>query len=159
MYRKILLAVDDVSQHDTVLALLRGVTGDAGAEVRVLHLRLRELSGWSWHARESLQEAGLITEATVFELRMAGFGAAGEVRYALVGRAAEAIADVARSWGADLVVLGSPKRARLAARFLGSLTGRLLHLAPCPVLIAGRHDPAGRGAGSQLASRSAASTD
>jgi hypothetical protein len=72
---------------------------------------------------------------------MAGIAASGHVRYALVDRAAEAIVADATEWGADLIVLGSPRRSELAARLFGSVTLRVLRHAPCPVLVA---SPAGK---------------
>ena len=48
--------------------------------------------------------------------------------------AADAIADVARETGADLVVVGSHGYSAIAGLLLGSVTQQLLHVAPCPVL-------------------------
>jgi nucleotide-binding universal stress UspA family protein len=49
--------------------------------------------------------------------------------------AAQSIADLARTIGADVVVVGSRGYGPLSAVFLGSFTFRLLQIAPCPVLI------------------------
>jgi hypothetical protein len=43
-------------------------------------------------------------------LRMADLGASGEIRAALVDRAADAIVAEATGWEADLIVLGTPRR-------------------------------------------------
>jgi len=51
-------------------------------------------------------------------------------------RAAEAIVAEAIEWGADLIVLGFPRRGELATRLFGSVTLRVLQHAPCPVLVA-----------------------
>jgi nucleotide-binding universal stress UspA family protein len=45
------------------------------------------------------------------------------------------IADVARDSGADLIVAGARGRTQLSGLLLGSVTQRLLHLGPCPVLV------------------------
>lgn len=46
----------------------------------------------------------------------------------------ERIARIARSKRADLVVIGTHGRTGLAKLFLGSVAGRVVAIAPCPVL-------------------------
>jgi nucleotide-binding universal stress UspA family protein len=106
------------------------------SEARVLHLNLRESIGGRRFAIETDAAAYGVVEAAVLELRMAGIDASGQVRHALVDRAAEAIVAEATEWGADLIVLGFPRRSELATRLFGSVTLRVLRHAPCPVLVA-----------------------
>jgi len=137
VFRRVLVAVEDASQVKQVVELARG----AGAsEARVLHLNLRESIGGRRYALESDSAAAYAVEATVFELRMLGIGASGQVRHALVDKAAEAIVADATDWGANLIVLGAPRRGELATRLLGSVTLRVLLRAPCPVLVASSAD-------------------
>ena len=144
MYRRILVAVEDHEQVGSLIELVNRSASPGVTEVRALHLRLRELSGLVWYARESPEEAWMIAESAAFDLRMAGMGAEGEVRHEFVDRAAEAIVDAATRFEAELLVLGSPKRGELAARVFGSITQRVLQRSPCPVLVAPR-DPSGVG--------------
>ena len=44
------------------------------------------------------------------------------------------VARAARSRGADLIVMGTHGRTGLSKLFLGSVAGRVVQLAPCPVL-------------------------
>jgi hypothetical protein len=116
-------------------------------EVRALHLRLREVSGYQWYSRETRDQSSFVAEAATFELRMAGLAAGGSVRYAAVDRVAQAILAEAKAFDAQLVVLGSPRRGELLARLFGSVTHRVIQRSPCPVLVASRraarsHSPA-----------------
>ena len=91
MFARILVAIDGFGQHPAALDLVKSVATDGTTQVRVLHLRLREVSGFSWYARETGSEAAFVADAAVFDLRMAGLAAGGDVRYAAVDRVAEAI--------------------------------------------------------------------
>lgn len=53
----------------------------------------------------------------------------------LLGSAAAAIVDEAKSWGADLISMASTHKSDLAGLVLGSVTHGVLHLNPCPVLV------------------------
>jgi nucleotide-binding universal stress UspA family protein len=52
-----------------------------------------------------------------------------------VGQAAEVIARLAGELNCDLIVMGSHGRTGLAGLIMGSVASRVLHLAPCPVLL------------------------
>src|SRR5207344_3012468 len=77
MFRRIVVAVQAPDQG--ALDLVQQLATEGVTEVQVLHLRERELSGPIWYSRESGREAGYLIEAAVFELRMAGIAAAGNV--------------------------------------------------------------------------------
>ena len=52
-----------------------------------------------------------------------------------VGQAAEVIARVASDLACDLIVMGTHGRSSIAGLVMGSVASRVLHLAPCPVLL------------------------
>jgi nucleotide-binding universal stress UspA family protein len=138
LYQRVLIAVADADQVGPVaeLAHRAGVR-----QARVLHLNLRESYGRRRFPLETDAAASYAAEAAVFELRMAGITASGQVRQAMIGKAAEAITAEAAEWGAGLIILGPSRRGELAARLLGSVTLQVLQHAPCPVLVA---SPAGK---------------
>jgi nucleotide-binding universal stress UspA family protein len=138
MFARILVAIDDFSQSQAVIDLVKDVAVEGVSEVRALHLRVREVSGFGWYSRETKKDASFVADAATFELRMAGLAAGGEVRYVAVDRVAEAILAEAKAFGADLIVLGRPTRGELLTRLFGSVTLRVMRRAGCPVLIAHR---------------------
>lgn len=52
-----------------------------------------------------------------------------------VGQPAEVIARLAGELGCELIVMGTHGRGAVAGLLAGSVAGRVLHLAPCPVLL------------------------
>jgi nucleotide-binding universal stress UspA family protein len=119
-YRRVLIPIQDAAQAEHAVELARR----AGAsEAHVLHLNLRESYGGRRFALETDSAASRVVEATVFELRMAGVTATGQVRPALIDRAADEILAEATEWGAD-------------TRLFGSVTLSVLQHASCPVLVA-----------------------
>jgi nucleotide-binding universal stress UspA family protein len=138
MFARILVAIDDFSQSQAVLDLVKDAATEGVSEVRALHLRVREVSGFGWYSRETPKDASFVADATTFELRMAGLAAGRSVRYVAVDRVAEAIIAEAGAFDADLIVLGRPRRGELLTRLFGSVTLRVIRRSSCPVLVAKR---------------------
>jgi nucleotide-binding universal stress UspA family protein len=141
MFNRILVAVHSVGDSQPALRLVEQMATEGVTQVQVLHLRERELSGSAWYSRESGDDASFVAEAAIFELRMAGIAAAGEVRDAIVDRVAQAILGAAAEFDADLIVLGRPRRGELATRLLGGITMRVLRRSSCPVIVPPRRAP------------------
>jgi nucleotide-binding universal stress UspA family protein len=152
MFARILVAIDDFGQSDTVLDLVKEVAAGGVTEVRALHLRVQELSGYKWYSPETRDQASYVTEAATFELRMAGLAVGGIVRFAPVDRVAQAILREAKAFDAELIVLGSPRRGEVLARLFGSVTQRVIQRSSCPVIVAPRR---ARASGLPVASTSA----
>jgi len=55
----------------------------------------------------------------------------------LEGPPTDIISEVAEIEGCDIIVMGSRGHNKLEGLFLGSVTHRILHTAPCPVLVVG----------------------
>lgn len=68
------------------------------------------------------------------ERTLAGPGR-GVERISLRGRPGSAIADEARAWKADLIVVGSRGHGPIASMVLGSVSAEVVDHAPCPVLV------------------------
>jgi nucleotide-binding universal stress UspA family protein len=55
--------------------------------------------------------------------------------HVLVGHPVRTIVDLANELRADLLVIGATGHSQLYERMIGSRADRLVHLAPCPVLV------------------------
>lgn len=56
-------------------------------------------------------------------------------RHLHVGQPAEVVVKLAGELGCELIVMGSHGRGAVAGLVMGSVAGRVLHLAHCPVLL------------------------
>ncbi len=131
-YRRVLIPIQDAAQAEHAVELARR----AGArEALVLHLNLRESYGGRRFAPETDTTAAGVVESTVLELNMAGIKATGQVRPALIDRAAGEIIAEATDWDADLIVLGSAPRWRRQSRFFSPTVDYVLRKAPAEVLV------------------------
>lgn len=59
----------------------------------------------------------------------------------LTGEAFRQILDQARSWEADLIVMGRSDRRGPSSPYIGSVTAHVLEFADCPVLVVPRTSP------------------
>jgi nucleotide-binding universal stress UspA family protein len=85
------------------------------------------------HANEDELRAKIERQAA--ELVRDGISATVEIAKTPAGRVARAIADSAADTGTDVIVVGTRGHGPLEGMLLGSVTQRLLHIAPCPVLV------------------------
>src|SRR5258708_34504565 len=90
MFTRVLVTIDDMNQCQPVLGLVKVDATEGVTEVRALHLRLREVSGFNWPPLETRDQASYTAEAATFEMRIAGLPAAGVVRHGDVDRVAPA---------------------------------------------------------------------
>lgn len=139
---KILVAVAFDSTSDA--ALLQGMSlaaRDPDAELHVVHAVAAEGASPSMSAfelkelPERLRERVEIAWEQTRELEV--------IAHVRPGPAAETILQTAIDVGADVIVVGSHRRAGLSKLMLGSVAERVLRDAHCPVLIALTKDYAG----------------
>ena len=86
------------------------------------------------HLLVRLPPSGPKIQRQVNDLKDAGIDASYKQSGASAGGAAHAIADAATEVDADLVVVGTRGQGPVSGLLLGSVTNRLLHVAPCAVL-------------------------
>jgi nucleotide-binding universal stress UspA family protein len=137
MYDKILVAIDQSSVAERVLVAARELAQLSGGEVRVLHLREREILGGRGGVLdyETGEQARATADRAVAALAQDGIKASGQARNTPFGHAAREIVGEARDFGAAVIVMGSRGHSDLAGLVLGSTAHKVIHLADRPVLV------------------------
>ncbi|HSP10630.1 MAG TPA: universal stress protein [Candidatus Dormibacteraeota bacterium] len=135
-FARILLATDGSDQANAAVAVTSSFALPSSAEVRVVHvwnLEVHHRHGvWDVEMR---READELLAETVEKLRAAGIQAEGRIIRADAGHVAAAIAESAREFSADLVVVGSRGLPDWQAIIQHSTSHQLLGSVDAPVLI------------------------
>jgi nucleotide-binding universal stress UspA family protein len=137
MFTTIIWATDGSDAADAALPYVEGLAEGEGHRLVVVHtkeLMHRRAGGYPMYADEDEVLAKIRRQAD--ELRSHGLDVTLRIETVGAPGAAKTIADLARSFGADVVVVGTRGHTAIGGLLLGSVTQRLLHLAPCPVLAA-----------------------
>ncbi|HTP21306.1 MAG TPA: universal stress protein [Solirubrobacteraceae bacterium] len=137
MYKKVMWATDGSEIADRALPHAKTLAADGGGPLTVVYCEEFTLPGKGGgslpvHANEGDIQAKI--ERQVAELSNDGPGATLHTTRSKVGGAAHAIAEIADQEHSDVIVVGTRGRSAIAGLLLGSVTERLLHIAPCPVL-------------------------
>jgi nucleotide-binding universal stress UspA family protein len=133
MFKNIIWATDGSEAADRALPYAKTLAADGS--LLVVHcneLLVGRAGGYSAFADDDELEQKIRKQ--VADTRSDGVETTFELIKGFSGHAGDKIAEFARESGADLVVVGSHGHSALAGIILGSVTQRLLHIAPCPVL-------------------------
>jgi len=134
MFRTIVWATDGSEHADRALPYAKRLASAPDAALFVVHgneLLTGRAAGYPVLADEDELEAKI--RGQVAELRAEGFNTSVRVIRSAAAATAHMIADFARDVGADVIVVGTRGHAPVTGLLLGSVTQRLLHIAPCPV--------------------------
>jgi nucleotide-binding universal stress UspA family protein len=135
MFDVIIWASDGSEHADRALEYAGGLAEADGSRLIALHVKevtLGRAGGYPVQVDEEEVEQKVQRQA--HDLKDSGIDAAYEERGTTAGGAAHAIADAAKDAGAGLIVAGTRGQGPVSGLLLGSVTQRLLHVAPCPVL-------------------------
>ena len=136
MFDKIVVAIDESVHADKVLSSVAELGAKFGSELRVVHVLETGFVGKAGAVNlESSEMAHKVVNEAVAYLESKGLKATGNVRAGLHGKLATEINDEARSFGAQLIVLGSHGSTDVEGLFVGSTTHRLMHVTDLPVLV------------------------
>jgi len=133
VFRTVVWATDGSETSQRALPYARGLAaGGLLVVVHVCELLVGRLGGQPAYADDEENERSIREQVEV--LREEGVNITLRLVTSLDTNAAPALAEAAAQVNADLIVVGTRGNAPLAGLVLGSVTQRLLHLAPCPVL-------------------------
>jgi nucleotide-binding universal stress UspA family protein len=137
-FKKILIAIDGEPIAAHAADMGAELARLAGAEMAFIHVIDPELVN---AADTGLQPAALAEQAKedarrlIEEFRKRLPQPASALAFVEVGSAATEIANAARDWPADLVVIGSHGRGGVKRALMGSVAESVMRHAPCPVLV------------------------
>ncbi len=138
---KILLAVDGSASSARAVAQVAALAAElrTAPEIHLLHVhpaipdaRVRQHVPHGDLERYYREESLPHLAAAEAALNAAGLAF---TRHLHVGEAAEIIVKLATEHGCERIVMGTHGRSAVADAVLGSVSHRVLHLAPCPVLL------------------------
>jgi len=136
MFSTIVLALDGSEASERTIPLLRQLAAPEGVRLEIVHVRevlVGRAGGLPLHANED--ELIERVNARARELADAGYDTHVHIETTVGGGPAHVIADIAERCAADLILTGTRGHGPVAGLLLGSVTTRLLHIAPCPVLV------------------------
>jgi len=131
MFERILLAVDGSEHSKKAAAAAAEIALGSSGEVHVLHVH--EVGMFA--PLESSIESQALVDGVVEELLGAGVKAVGDAVAARTGSAAATVLDGARTFGSDLIDMGTRGLSDFSGLLLGSVAHKVIHHADCPVLV------------------------
>jgi nucleotide-binding universal stress UspA family protein len=144
MFKRILIPVDGSDTSNKALVAGLEMARETSARVRLVHTvnEMAYMGGIDPYGTYSADIAGMMREsgAKVLTDAMAIAQSADvEASHVLLDepgkRLGESVAEAAKLWNADLVVVGSHGRRGIGRVLLGSGAEQILRLAPVPVLV------------------------
>lgn len=137
MFERILWATDGSPDAMRALTVAKELASEDGATLTIAHVVQKIASSGdkalAWYANEEDVEEAVKQVAT--ELSESGLTVTVRIVNHVGPQPAHVIADLAREADADLIVVGSRGHGTIPGLLLGSVTQRLLHVAPCPMLV------------------------
>jgi nucleotide-binding universal stress UspA family protein len=135
MFNTIIWATDGSDAADRALPYARSLLAEHGNLVVVHSTETfsgSRAAGLPLYADEEAVKEKV--ERQLAALRDEGLNVEARIESHPADRPAHAIADAAEDVAADVIVVGTRGQTPIGGLLLGSVTHRLLHIAPCPVL-------------------------
>ncbi len=106
----------------------------AGTEIKLLHAIEAEEAVYAWPSDQYRKDAEELVCSMTERLkqRFPEFDVVGEI---VEGYAKEKIVEIAKAWGADLIVVGTHGKQGLNKFILGSVSMEVLSHAPCSIVV------------------------
>ncbi len=156
MFSKIVIALDGSEHSLKAVEYAKRLSPDKSARIEVVHVRELLMGRGVGGAPVKLDEAAVVeqVQGTVHSLSEAGYDVHLQVVSTVRDGPAQIIAETAKLIHADVIIVGTRGHGPVSGLLVGSVAQRLLHLAPCPVLVI----PVAASAGEKQESAAAAAT-
>jgi nucleotide-binding universal stress UspA family protein len=137
MFKSIVWATDGSDHAEKAFALVHELAKEGGSTVTIVHVveRVEGFGGTGQPRRVDEQDVQHHVREVADKLKAEGINANVKISGDVGARPANEVVKAAREEGADLIVAGSRGHHAITGLLLGSVTNRLLHIAPCPVLV------------------------
>jgi nucleotide-binding universal stress UspA family protein len=135
MFDKILLAIDGSEPSMRASELVQRLALASKADVLVFHVVELFLGYAGALEAETAEEITDLVDEAVRTLKDAGVSARSEIVHAVSNQTAAEILTAAKTFDANVIVLGSRGRSDMTGILLGSVTHKVIHLADRPVLV------------------------
>jgi nucleotide-binding universal stress UspA family protein len=155
MYKRILVPVDGSPTSNKALTAALQLARDAGGRVRLVYV-VDEMayvtgydaySGYSSELIRIAQEVGTKILDDAMAIAQAAGVEADQVLFEKFGEhLGKTVANAAKLWSADLIVVGTHGRRGVGRLFLGSGAEQIIRLAPIPVLVVRSEESKGKSA-------------
>jgi nucleotide-binding universal stress UspA family protein len=149
MYKRILVPVDGSETSNRAVVAALQMARENGGRVRLLHAldELAYLTGYEYSAdllQAARDQGGRVLTDALSMAESAAVTADTKLVETAGRRLGELVAEEARNWEADLVVVGTHGRRGMSRILLGSGAEQVLRLAPVPVLAVRHPETASR---------------
>lgn len=139
MYKRILVPVDGSETSTKAMVAALQLAREGGGRVRLVHVldQLSYLTGYEYTADlldVTRTYAQKVLDDALAVAKSSGVPADSKLLDVPGARLGELVAEEARDWQADLVVVGTHGRSGVGRVLLGSGAEQVLRLAPVPVL-------------------------
>jgi nucleotide-binding universal stress UspA family protein len=135
VFKTIVLAIDGSESSDLAVAAAADLARESGGRIVAVHIKEMVAGRFAGPAHVDEDELQAKVRGQVKELADSGLDITLEMHSTMTGGPAPAVAETAVREHADVIVAGTRGHTALAGVIVGSVAQRLLHLAPCPVLV------------------------
>ncbi len=136
MFKTIVVGDDGSDYGERATAQARRLAAESGGRLVLVHVtEMVGGKGGTYPAAVDEPEIRERLRERIRDMQREGTDAIFVGRTVQLGGPAHEIVDVARAEDADLIVVGSRGHSVVRSLVLGSVPLRLLHIAPCPVLV------------------------
>jgi nucleotide-binding universal stress UspA family protein len=136
MFRTIVLAIDGSESSDRAVDIAGKLATELSSRIIAVHV-VEHMGGRAGavpvHADEGSIQGKINSQ--IESLKKSGLDASIQFAEGILGGPAHVIAEVASTERADVIITGTRGHSQLTGLVVGSVAQRLIHLAPCPVLV------------------------